>query len=482
MYGAPPLGDNPAMGAGPRPLAVPLADVIGALSYALDLTEGEPPGHAVRTCMIGMRLAEEIGLGEADRFDLFYALLLKDAGCSANSARMAALFAVDDRLAKRSSKRVDWSRSYSAFLWTLRTVSPGGSLRSRASQLLSLRQEAEITRSLMRARCERGAEIARLIGLPPGTAAAIRALDEHWDGHGQPEGQRGDEIPLGGRILCLAQTVEIFHAARGVDAALRVAARRSGGWFDPRLVAALQRFRSDTAFWRSLPAGDLRPWEPSERRVTADESYLDRIADAFAGVVDAKSPWTYRHSDRTCVIAMSIAALLGCDEEVLSDMRRAALLHDVGKLAISNRILDKPARLTDEEFAVVRRHPLHTSAILERTPGFAQLAPLAGAHHERLDGSGYPHGLDAGSLTLPMRLLAVADVYEALTSERPYRPAMSSAQALEVIRPDVPARLDRDAFDALEAVLGERMPDSPAAPAAVDDAVRAEAVIGRRVH
>ena len=468
------------MGAGPRPQEVPLSDVIGALSYALDLTEGEPPGHAVRTCMIGMRLAQELGLGEADRTDLFYALLLKDAGCSANSARMAALFAVDDQRAKRSSKRVDWSRSFAAFLWTLRTVAPGGSLRSRAVQLMSIRDETEITRSLMRARCERGAEIARLIGLGPGAAAAIRALDEHWDGRGQPEGLRGDEIPLGGRILCLAQTVEIFHAARGLDAALRVAARRSGGWFDPRLVEALMRTRGDVSFWRSLPAGDLEPWEPSEQRLTADEGYLDRIADAFAGVVDAKSPWTYRHSDRTCVIAMSIASLLGCEDHVLGDMRRAALLHDVGKLAISNRILDKPARLTEEEFAVVRRHPLYTSSILERTPGFSRLAPVAGAHHERLDGSGYPHGLDGGALTVPMRILAVADVYEALTSPRPYRPAMSSAEALEVIRPDVPHRLDRDAFTALEAVLGERLPDTPVAQAAVDDAIRAEAVLGRR--
>ena len=208
---------------------------------------------------------------------------------------MAALFAVDDQRAKRSSKRVDWSRSFAAFLWSLRTVAPGGSLRSRAVQLMSLRDETEITRSLMRARCERGAEIARLIGLGPGTAAAIRALDEHWDGRGQPEGLRGDEIPLGARILCLAQTVEIFHAARGLDAALRVAARRSGGWFDPRLVEALKRTRGDVSFWRSLPAGELAPWEPSERRLTADEAYLDRIADAFAGVVDAKSPWTYRH-------------------------------------------------------------------------------------------------------------------------------------------------------------------------------------------
>jgi HD-GYP domain-containing protein (c-di-GMP phosphodiesterase class II) len=470
------------MGAGPRPREVPLSDVIGALSYALDLTEGEPPGHAVRTCLIGMRIAQELGMGEAERADLFYALLLKDAGCSANSARMAALFAVDEHLAKRSSKRVDWSSSYTAFLWTLRTVAPGAPLRSRVSQLLSFRGETEITKSLMRARCERGAEIARLIGLGPGTADAIRTLDEHWDGRGQPEGLRGDAIPLGGRILCLAQTVEIFHAARGLDAALRVATRRSGGWFDPRLVAALRRTRGDAAFWRSLPAGDLGPWEPQERRLTADDAYLDRIADAFAGVVDAKSPWTYRHSDRTCVIAMSIAALLGCDDAVLGDMRRAALLHDVGKLAISNRILDKPARLTQEEFAVVRRHPLHTAEVLERTPGFGPLAALAGAHHERLDGSGYPHGLDAGALTLPMRVLAVADVYEALTSARPYRPAKSSAEALGVMRPEVPSRLDRDAFGALEAVLEERLPETPAAHAAVDDAVRADTVIGRQIR
>src|SRR5687767_5747674 len=176
MHAAPRRGDNPAMGAGLHPPAVPLSDVIGALSYALDLTEGEPPGHAVRTCMIGMRLALEIGMGEEQRSDLFYALLLKDAGCSANSARMAALFAVDDQVAKRSSKRIDWARSFTAFMWTLRTVAPGGSVRSRASQMLSLRQETEITRTLMRARCERGAEIARLLGLGAGTAAAIRAL------------------------------------------------------------------------------------------------------------------------------------------------------------------------------------------------------------------------------------------------------------------------------------------------------------------
>jgi HD-GYP domain-containing protein (c-di-GMP phosphodiesterase class II) len=141
---------------------------------------------------------------------------------------------------------------------------------------------------------------------------------------------------------------------------------------------------------------------------------------------------------------------LGLEAATVRDLRRAARLHDIGKLAISNRILDRPGRLTDEEYASVRQHPVMTHRILERVPGFSELAPVASAHHERLDGSGYPHGLSAGDLTIPMRVLAVADVYEALTAERPYRPAWSSDRALEMIRLDVPQRLDHDAFAALK--------------------------------
>jgi HD-GYP domain-containing protein (c-di-GMP phosphodiesterase class II) len=328
----------------------------------------------------------------------------------------------------------------------------------------------------MRARCERGADIARLMGLSGATSDAIRCLDEHFDGHGQPNGLRGEEIPLLARILCLAQTVEIFHAAHGVDAALRVAARRRRGWFDPDLVDTLAATRSDRAFWDSVPAADLTGWEPPDRGLVADEERLDRIADAFAGVVDAKSPWTYRHSDRTCLIATSVALLLGCDDATLIDVRRAALLHDIGKLGISNRILDKPARLTDAEFAEVRRHPLLTAEVLARVPGLAPLAPLAAAHHERLDGMGYPHGLRGDQLSTPMRVLAVADVYEALTSERPYRPAHRSADALKIMRPEVPRRLDGEAFAALEDAIGVR--DAAAAPR--DDAARAETVLRSR--
>ena len=447
-----------------RPGTILLSEVISALSYALDITEGEPPGHAVLSCMIGMRLAEELRLDAETRSDLFYALLLKDAGCTANAARMAALFGADDHQAKHSAKRTDWASPFSAFVWSVKTVAPGRSPRARLDRLLAIKDEGEVTRSLMQARCDRGAEIALMIGLSHGTAEAIRTLDEHWDGRGQPFGLAGDQIPLLGRILCLAQTVEIFHADGGVDSAYAVAARRSRGWFEPALVVALDAISDDREFWGTLAADDdLSRWEPMDRLLTADEERLDRITDAFAGVVDAKSPWTDRHSDRASTIAMGLAHALGSGPDALSDLRRATRLHDIGKLAISNRILDKPGRLTKAEFALVREHPVMTERILDHVPSFRHLSPLAGAHHERLDGDGYPRGLTRAELSLPMRILAVADVYEALTSERPYRPARTSDQALEIMRADVPARLDSEAFAALEDLLAEGSPGAAVA-------------------
>ncbi len=433
---------------------VALSELIGAMSYALDIAEGEPPGHAQRACLIGMRLADVIGLDREARPDLFYALLLKDAGCSANSARMAALFGADDQLAKRTSKLVDWSRPFSAFAWSLRTVAPGGSLGARVNRLRAIQAEGEVTKSLMMARCDRGAEIARMLGFSDGTAEAIRALDEHWNGRGQPRGLRGAEIPLAGRILCLAQTAEVFNRARGAGTACAVAAKRSGQWFDPMLVDALTSFRDDAAFWASLVAPDLTTVAPPDRIVVVDEDQLDRIAHGFAAVIDAKSPWTHQHSDRAWSLVRGIGTLLGFDADTMRGLGRAAQLHDIGKLAISNRILDKPGRLTDAEFAIVQEHPLVTGRILERVPGFRDLSALAGSHHERLDGSGYPHGLTATELTMPMRALAVADVYEAMTAERPYRSAFTVERALEMMRLEVPRRLDREAFAALEMLLG----------------------------
>jgi HD-GYP domain-containing protein (c-di-GMP phosphodiesterase class II) len=431
---------------------VALSELIAGLSRALDIAEGEPPGHAQRSCLIGMRLADELALSADARSDLFYALLLKDAGCTANAAHMAALFGADDQVAKRTSKFVDWSRPLSAFVWSVRTVAPRRSLMAKTERLWAIRAEGEVTRALMIARCYQGAEIARKLGFSDATADAIRALDEHWDGGGQPLGLRGAEIPLAARIMCLAQTVEVFHFVRGVDPAYRVALRRSGQWFDPELVDALVSFRTDASFWEALARQNVSAVEPPDRVLLADQNRIDRIAQAFADVIGAKSKWTREHSDLVSAIADDVAVQLGLDATARADLGRAARLHDIGTLSISSRILDKPGPLSDEEWGKIKQHPLLSEQILEFLPSLGALAQIAGAHHERLDGTGYPRGLEADQLTMPARVLAVADVYAALTSDRPYRPAYTPHRALELMRTEAPRRFDGDAITALNTV------------------------------
>jgi response regulator RpfG family c-di-GMP phosphodiesterase len=215
------------------------SEVLSAMSFALDRVEGQPEGHTVRSCFIGMTIAGRLGLPEHEISALFYALLLKDAGCSSNASRMSTLFDADDLEAKRAVRRVDWTSLPHAILHVARTVSPGGSPWKKVERLLNLglRSKSE-SRSLIQIRCERGAEITRLMGFPEETAQAIRSLDEHWDGAGHPDGLKGDEIPLLARICGLAQTVEVFYTAHGPAAAEEVARIRCGRWFDPLLVDA----------------------------------------------------------------------------------------------------------------------------------------------------------------------------------------------------------------------------------------------------
>ena len=317
---------------------------------------------------------------------------------------------------------------------------------------------AKTMREVTETRCERGAEIARMLELPEASAETIYNIDEHWDGKGHPHGLAGEEIPILARIACLAQTTEVFLREHGLDAALEMAEKRSGRWFDPALVRILRATDVDREFWRGVESEDVgarvAALEPDDRLVIADEARLDRVAEAFAQVIDAKSPYTARHSERVAEIAVATATTLGFPDESLRDLRRAGLLHDIGKLAISNLILDKPGKLTEEEFAAVKRHPLVTEQILRRVTRFADIADIAAAHHEKLDGSGYHRGVRGDELGLPARVLAVADIFEAMTADRPYRGPMEMEQALELMRRDVGARICPDAFGALERSAG----------------------------
>lgn len=434
---------------------LPLSDVVASLSYALDLTEGQPQGHSIRACLIGMHIGRAVGLDSDAQSHLYYALLLKDAGCSANAAPLAESFATNDHVAKRALKTTNWSNYVSAAMYVARHAARGGTPWTRLRHIVGLaRTGSEKTKELIRIRCERGAEIVRELGFSSQTAEAIRALDEHWDGRGQPAGLRAEEIPLLARIAGIAQTTEVFLQAEGANGAVEMLLERRGTWFDPTLADVLIDEAGNTPFWRQILAARrpaaLAGQEPADRVHWVASDDLDRVAEAFADIIDAKSPYTYRHSKGVAEISRHLGHALGCPRHDVSVLYRAGLLHDIGKLGISNRILDKRGGLTDAEMAEVRLHPRYSMEILSHVAAFSEAAPAAAQHHERLDGTGYPWGLTGPQLSLTSRIVAVADVFEALTADRPYRDGVPAARALAMIGREAGSAYDPDVVSALE--------------------------------
>jgi putative nucleotidyltransferase with HDIG domain len=246
-----------------------------------------------------------------------------------------------------------------------------------------------------------------------------------------------------------------------------MAIARKGSWFDPAIVDAMLAFRADNEFWRALADDDAQAQvtqlEPADRIIVADDDRLDRVAEAFALVIDAKSPWTFQHSRGVATTGVAIAEVMGYPDEQIREIRRAALLHDIGKLAVSSVILDKPAALTDDEFKAMRRHPIATREILMRTGCFRHLAGAAASHHERLDGSGYDLGLEGSQLPMLTRVLCTADMCDALRASRPYRAAMSLEQVMDVMRREVGSAIDPTCFEALQIAIHDETLDRQSA-------------------
>lgn len=439
-----------------------LSELIGALSHALDITEGQPEGHCVRCCWIGMHVGREIGLPEKSLWELYYTLLLKDLGCSSNAARICELYATDDLRFKRDFKAVDGSLSQ-VLRFILGHTGLNASLAERFRSLLTiLRSGDQIAQELIQTRCQRGADIARQLRFGDAVASGIHSLDEHWDGHGRPEGLAGEDIPIFSRIALLAQVADVFHTVGGPEAALNEVRLRSGGWFDPRLVAALERVGAEARFWEQLGAKDLDQavfsLEPGQYEVPLTEDYLDEIAAAFGQVVDSKSPYTSGHSTRVALYADLVAEEMGLSGARRRWLRRGALLHDVGKLGVSNAVLDKPGKLEEAEWTAVKLHASYTESILSRIGAFAELARVSAAHHERLDGGGYPRGLTAEAISVETRIITVADIFDAITAARPYRGAVPIPKTLEIMAENVGTAIDPDCFAALKGAL-RRLPE-----------------------
>lgn len=416
---------------------VRLAEIIEALSKALDMTEGQPPGHCIRVCFIGMRMADHLDFTEEDRRDLYYTLLLKDLGCSSNAARICQLYLADDLSFKNDFKRIDGSLSQVLRFVLSHTGMRAGVAERFRSILHILRHGGEIVTDLIETRCQRGAEIARQMRFSDRVAGGILDLDEHFNGKGRPQGISGEAISPFARIALLAQVADVFAVNEGPEAAIREIVSRSGSWFDPRMVEAFLRAAGDPQFWTTARSEGIErivlEMEPGQQAFYADDDYLDDIAAGFARVIDAKSPYTSGHSERVALYADMIAEEMGLDPEKRRMIKRAALLHDIGKLGVSNTVLDKPGKLDDEEWVQMREHAVHSESILSHIAAFSALAVIGGAHHEKLDGSGYPRGLKGDQINLETRIISTADVFDALTADRPYRPAMPISRAMAIL-------------------------------------------------
>ncbi len=435
-----------------------LSELIGALSHALDITEGQAEGHCVRSCWIGMHVGRAMGLPDETLWELYYTLLLKDLGCSSNAARICELYLTDDLSFKHDFKTVNGSLP-KVLKFVIGHTGLGAGLTERFKAIAHIVQHGdEIAQELIQTRCTRGADIARQLRFGDGVAAGIHSLDEHWNGGGRPERLKGEAIPVLSRIALLAQVVDVFNVSDGADAACWEVEDRCGSWFDPAVVSAFRRCAADPAFWEQLSAPSLEAavfaLEPGRFVVALDEDYLDEIAIAFGQVVDAKSPYTAGHSARVALYTEGIAAELGLDEQRRRWLRRAALLHDMGKLGVSNAVLDKPGKLDEDEWAAVKRHAQYTESILSRIDAFGELAQVAGAHHERLDGRGYPRGLQAAEISLETRIITTADIFDAITAERPYRGAVPVAKTLAIMREEVDKAIDARCLAALERIVG----------------------------
>ncbi len=439
---------------------ITFSELIASLTYALDMTEGQPPGHCLRSCLIGMSVGREMGLGPEELWNLYYSILLKDAGCSSNAARLFELYGSDDRSTKNDFKTVDTDSVLQVANFVFSHTGLGKPLQEKFRRILNLAMNGEeLARELFSARCERGANIAIELGFNERVAEAVRCLDEHWNGQGRPRGLIGDEIPLASQIALMAQVADVFsYGGEGLRSMTEVRKRR-GSWFDPKVVSAFESVASRDDFWKEIEADGLErrvlELEPEGFSILADSESLDSVARAFGKIIDAKSPYTFGHSQRVGDYTMNVAKRMGFAPERCIWVRRGGFLHDLGKLGVSNAILDKPGKLDPEEYEAVKKHAQYTEEILCRIAPFRTLAAVSGAHHERLDGLGYPRGIAAPEICIETRIITVADIFDALTEERPYRKAMSFEEAFSILDGLKDKAVDRDCLDVFRSIARE---------------------------
>jgi HD-GYP domain-containing protein (c-di-GMP phosphodiesterase class II) len=432
------------------------SEILAAVSLAIDLGLGQPMEHMLRSALLALRLADRLGLEEPRRANIYYANLIAWIGCHADSFELAGLF-TDDIGFRADYYMVDQHGlpMYQAFFSHTGAALPPMQ-RAAARSRLALGGRAAV-RNLIRSHCISAGTLAGRMGLDGGLAALLANAFERWDGKGLPAGRRGTDIPLEMRVTALAETAEVFLRSGGTDGAATMVRARSGTQFDPDL-ADLFVHEAD-----QLTAGllDCDPWEaalaaaPDDGRLSGGD--LDAALTAMGDFADLKSPYTTGHSRSVAELAAEAGQVVGLGASAAEALRRAGWVHDLGRMGVSNEVWDKQGPLSQADRERIRMHPYLGERILARLPGMKEIAALAGSHHERLDGSGYPRGLRADDLGAAARILATADAFRTYLEPRPYRAALGVHEAADRLRDEVAAgRLDADAAEAVLTASGDR--------------------------
>jgi len=433
------------------------AEVIGALSLATDLGTGQPLEHALRAAVLAVRLGELADASATELADTYYVALLHASGCTSNGHEAIQVY--DDDIAHRAAFFLIDPTSPAEVLAFYRANIGAG----RSPEVREALVEQAIANAGPRARegfatmCEVAQRFAGWLELGPNVQAALEYVFARWDGRGFPN-TGGDELPLPIRLLHVARDVSLFLSASGPDEARAVIERRSGAAYDPRLAElTLDNFGDlladldETRMWEQALEREPHPqiWIAGER--------VDAAFTAIAALTGLKSPWLREHSSGVAELAEAAAWRMGLQAGAVADLRRAALAHDLGRVGVSNAIWEKPGPLGFGEWERVRLHPHFTERAFAQSDSLAPIGVLAGAHHERLDGSGYHRGTRGQALSQSARILAVADCYGAMREPRPHRPALDAAAAeAELQREVFEGRLDPAAVDAVLDAAGHR--------------------------
>ncbi|MGH2476432.1 MAG: HD domain-containing phosphohydrolase [Candidatus Limnocylindrales bacterium] len=454
---------------GPRPLdrhaigaeagAPPrLADLLAGLSLVADLGFGLPPEQSMRSCLVATSLARRLGLAEAEVAEVFYTALLEHIGCS-GFAHEAALRYGDEMVVNAAAVRTNTADPRDVFATLMPAITRGRGPLGWARVVLSeIVDGAGAGRGFATSACEVGRATARRLGLPEGVQRGIHEVYEQWNGKGAAQGLRGEAISLPARLTQVAATAALFEHIGGLDHAVGAVQRRKGGLLDPSIVDAFVAVAADVLAEAAVDdaPGAILAAEP-EPAVWVAAADLAGVAAAFGDIADLKSPYLHGHSAGVARSAREAALALGLDASAVEGLHVAALLHDLGRVGVSDAVWERPGPLSGGHWEQVRLHAYHSERILARSDALRPLAELAGMHHERLDGSGYHRGSRARDIPPAARILAAADAFRGMTEVRPYRPAHGLDEAATLVRDEVRAgRLDEAAVEAVLAGAGHK--------------------------